>query len=71
MSDAEDDLRAVAESIAKDADRLKAVELAKVELAVDDPALVDLAEEGAQLIEEIAAKGPQQEALIREVTSSA
>ena len=70
MSDAEDDLRAVGESIAMDADRLVAVELAKVDLGVDDPVLLDLAEEGAQLIDEIAAKGPHQEALIREVTSS-
>jgi guanyl-specific ribonuclease Sa len=70
VSDSEDDLRAVAESIAKDADRLKDVEQAKTELAVDDPALLDLAEEGAQLIDEIAAKGPLQEALVREVTSS-
>ena len=50
--------------------RVKDVEQAKAELAVDDPSLLDLAAEGAQLIDEIGAKGPLQEALVREVTSS-
>ena len=39
MSETEDDLRAVAESLAADAERLKTVEETKAALSIDDPEL--------------------------------
>ena len=69
MSQTEDDLRAVAESLAVDADRLKSVEQAKATLPIDDPELAELTKESAQIIDEISTKGAHQEALVEEATS--
>lgn len=52
----DDDLRATAESIARDADRLKAIEAAKLALDPDDPRVITLAEEAARIGEEVAIK---------------
>lgn len=70
MSETEDDLRAVAESIAQDAKRLNELEETKARLNIDDPELAALTEESAELIDEIAAKGAQQQALVEEAGST-
>jgi hypothetical protein len=49
MSDLEDDLRATADSIAGDADRLAAIEVEKQDLKVDDPRMVELSAESERL----------------------
>jgi hypothetical protein len=69
VSQTEDDLRAVAESLAVDADRLKSVEQAKATLPIDDAELAELTKESAQIIDEISTKGAHQEALVEESTS--
>jgi hypothetical protein len=69
MSQTEDDLRAVAESLAVDAERLKSVEQTKATLPIDDPELAELTKESAQIIDEISTKGAHQEALVEEATS--
>lgn len=70
MSETEDDLRAVAESLAADAERLKTVEETKAALPIGDPELAELTKESAEIIDEISAKGAHQEALVEEATSS-
>jgi hypothetical protein len=69
MSQTEDDLRAVAESLAVDAERLKSVEQTNATLPIDDPELAELTKESAQIIDEISTKGAHQEALVEEATS--
>lgn len=49
MSDLEDDLRATADSIAADAERLAAIDVEKEGLEVDDPRMVELSAESARL----------------------
>jgi hypothetical protein len=49
MSDLDDDLRATADSIAGDAERLAAIEEEKQGLEVDDPRMVDLSAESERL----------------------
>ena len=56
MSEADDDLRATAESIAQDAGRLKEIEEAKLALDPADPRVLALAEEAARIGEEVAIK---------------
>lgn len=70
MSETEDDLRAVAESLAADAERLKKVEATKAALPIDDPELAELTKESAHIIDEISTKGAHQEALVEEATGS-
>lgn len=71
MSETEDDIRAVAESLAKDAERLRALEEKKATLELDDPELVELMEQSAELIDEIDTKGAQQQALVEDATAGA
>lgn len=66
MQETEEDLRATAESIAADAERLKHVEEASAAVPIDDPQLVDLSQESQQLAEEIQAKTSLQSALVKE-----
>jgi hypothetical protein len=49
MSELEDDLRATADSIAGDAERLAAIEVEKQSLEVDDPRMVELSAESERL----------------------
>lgn len=49
MSDLEDDLRATADSIAADAERLAAIEEEKEGLDADDPRMVELSAESKRL----------------------
>jgi hypothetical protein len=49
MSELEDDLRATADSIAGDAERLAAIEVEKQSLEVDDPRMVEWSAESERL----------------------
>jgi hypothetical protein len=49
MSELEDDLRATADSIAGDAERIAAIEVEKQSLEVDDPRMVELSAESERL----------------------
>jgi hypothetical protein len=51
-----DDIKATAEDLANAAERLQAIEEAKLELTSDDPRLVTLSAEAADLAAEIAQK---------------
>jgi hypothetical protein len=62
----QDDVRATADSLVADADRLDEVEATKAELDVDDPRLPALAEEATKLTERMAAKARIQERLIKD-----
>jgi hypothetical protein len=56
MSDKRDDLRATAEDLIVDAERLRHVEERKLELDEDDPEIERLADEGEQITEEMLPK---------------
>jgi hypothetical protein len=56
MSELHEDLRATAESIAGDADRLAAIEKKKAELDDDDPRLVPLSEEAQRIARDLVPK---------------
>jgi hypothetical protein len=62
----QDDVRATADSLVADADRLDEVEAAKGELDVEDPRVPQLAEEATSLTREMAIKARIQERLIKE-----
>jgi hypothetical protein len=49
MSELDDDLRATADSIATDAERLAAIEEEKRVLAADDPRMIELSAESERL----------------------
>ena len=67
MTDAIHDLRATADDLAADAERLREIEERKVTLASDDPALLDLSTEAEALSREMAAKASVQRELAEEV----
>ncbi len=69
MTDTRDDLRATAESIAADAERLADVEQAAADAAEDAPKLVELNAESEQLIGDIATKGAMQSELVVEAAA--
>jgi hypothetical protein len=69
MADTKDDIRATAESIAADAERLKDVEQAAADAAEDGRQLVELNAESEQLIEDIATKGAMQTELVEEAAA--
>lgn len=71
MQESEQNLRATAELIVADAERLKGVEEASAAVSIDDPQLVELSEESQQIADEIQAKTVLQTALAREVAGSA
>jgi hypothetical protein len=50
MSELDDDLRATADSIATDAERLAAIEEEKRVLAADDPRMIELSAESERLV---------------------
>ncbi len=56
MTDTGDDLRATSESIAADADRLRAIEQRKQELPEGDPELVELSRQAERIAREIVPK---------------
>jgi hypothetical protein len=56
LTDTGDDLRATSESIAADADRLRAIEQRKQELPEGDPELVELSRQAERIAREIVPK---------------
>ncbi len=56
MSDLDDDLRATADSIAADAERLAAIEIEKESLDAADPRMVELSAESQQLARRLVPK---------------
>lgn len=67
MGEAEDDLRATAESLQDDADRLKDVEASKERLDPSDPKVLELAHEAKELAGTIADKANVEVALAEEL----
>jgi hypothetical protein len=66
MSNKRDDLRATAEDLIVDAERLKHVEERKLELDADDPQVERLADEGEQIVEEMLPKARLQRQIVDE-----
>jgi len=71
LSDIQEDLKATAEDIAADAERVRAIEATKAELPADDPRAADLAQQSESLIEKMARKARIETALIDEAAGEA
>ena len=69
MADLHDDLRATAESIAGDAERLAAIEEEKATLAVDHPRLVELSLEAVHIARRLIPKTAAELELVQEAGS--
>ena len=67
MGEADDDLRATAESLQEDADRLKDLETTKEGLDPSDPKVLELAHEAKDLARSIADKANVELALAKEL----
>ena len=67
MGEADDDLRATAESLQDDADRLKDLEASKERLDPSDPQVLELAHEAKELARTIADKANIEVALAEEL----
>jgi hypothetical protein len=67
VSDATEDLRATADDLAADAERLRRIEERKAALDPSDPALLALSAEAERLSKTIASKATAQHDLAREV----
>jgi hypothetical protein len=70
IGEIESDLRATSDDIAADARRLKAIEDEKGTLAVDDPRLPGLSQEGEDLAAEMAHKTRVESALVAEAQAT-
>jgi hypothetical protein len=70
VTDAINDLRATADDLVADADRLREIEERKGALAADDPALLELSAEAERLSKGIAAKATAEHELAREVSEA-
>ena len=66
MTERGDDIKATAEDLIDDAQRLKAIEETKSTLPADDPSLVTLSEEAADLTSEMAQKARVEYAIATE-----
>jgi hypothetical protein len=66
----QEDLRATAEAIAADAERLRAIEDEKAGLAVDDPRMVQLSDEAAAIARALLPKTAAQRELAEEAAES-
>jgi hypothetical protein len=67
VSDAIEDLRATADDLAADAERLRRIEERKAALDPSDPDLLDLSAQAERLSKTIASKASAQHELAREV----
>ena len=56
LSEVESDLRATAENVSLDAERLKSLEDVKAKLTADDPSPIKIAEHAKKLADEISVK---------------
>ena len=63
MSEQHDDLRATAEDMIEDAEQLKQVEQAKLDLQPADPRLAELANEGERIVRRLGSKSQAQREL--------
>ena len=70
MSELEEDLRATAESIAADAERLTAIEEEKRVLEPDDPRMIELSAESERLVGGLVPKTGAETQLAKEAKSS-
>ena len=70
MTDAINDLRATADDLVADADRLREIETRKGTLAPDDPAMLELSAEAEHLSKHIAAKASAEHDLAKEVSEA-
>lgn len=70
LTELESDLRATAESVSVDAQRLQALEDVKADLAADDPRLVRIAEHAKRLADEISAKASAELSLAEEASAT-
>lgn len=72
MAGERDDLRATAESIVEDSDRLKRIELRKLDLesSKDDDEATELAGQAEQLAEDISDKAKMEKRLAEEISES-
>jgi hypothetical protein len=70
MSDLHDDLRATADSIAADAERLAAIEIEKEGLDANDPRMVELSAESQQLARRLIPKTTAELELATEAQTS-
>lgn len=70
MSELDDDLRATADSIATDAERLAAIEEEKRVLEPDDPRMTELSAEGERLAEGLVPKTNAETQLAKEAKST-
>ena len=69
MADVDDDLRATTETIAAEAEHLKAVEREKSTLESDDPRMADLSAEAERLAQRIAPLTAAESDLVAEARS--
>jgi hypothetical protein len=70
VTDAINDLRATADDLVADADRLREIEERKGDLPADDPAMLELSAEAERLSKGIAAKATAEHELAREVSEA-
>lgn len=70
MSELDDDLRATADSIAVDAERLSAIEEEKEVLKADDPRMVELSAESERLARGLVPKTSAETQLAKEAKST-
>ena len=70
MTDAMNDLRATADDLVADADRLREIESRKATMAPDDPALLELAAEAERLSRHMAAKASAEHELAKDVSDA-
>lgn len=68
MDERGDDVRATAEQLGADAERLMAIEAAKLELPDEDPDVVRLSEEALRLTEEMTRTAQVQLAIAKDPT---
>ena len=70
LTEVESDLRATAESVSVDAERLQALEDVKAKLSGDDPSLVAIAEHAKKLADEISSKASAELSLARKAAAT-
>lgn len=66
MSEDDDDLRATADSIAADADRLAEIEASKGSMSLDDPKLLELSDEAEAIAARLVVKTAAETAIAEE-----
>lgn len=70
MDPRQEDLRATAEAIAADADRLRAIEDEKASLPIDDPRMLQLSDEAEAIARALLPKTAAQSELLEEAAEA-